>query len=181
VSPARWALAFAAATAAGGLGLVLRAADSGNDTRPAAGLPDLYVESLYWESHGPGGRTVRRLRAQRLEQWPDEDTARLIEPRLEIRGDRDRRWLARAERGRLSADGRSLRLEQEVSLRPHPDSGGLRVTAERLHITADGDFVETDAPVVLESGNWHFSAGGLRVDLSRRRVELLDRVEGIHD
>jgi LPS export ABC transporter protein LptC len=175
-----WSIAVAAAAAGGSLWLQLHTADEKSARPGAAARPDLYIEQPRWELLDARGRTARRLQAQRLEQWPGESTARLIAPHLQLRGAAARRWQLQAARGRLSADGRSLLLEERVSLRPHPDTGGLRITTERLHIAAGGR-VETDSPVVLESRNWHFSAGGLRADPDRQHIELVNRVKGTHD
>jgi LPS export ABC transporter protein LptC len=68
-----------------------------------------------------------------------------------------------------------------VVLRQEAGVDALRLNTERLRVAADADLVESDVAVVLRSGNWHFSAGGLRADLGQQHIELLDRVEGVHE
>ncbi len=175
-------LALALTATAASFWLHLYASRGGSAQMQADALPDLYIEQPQWDLFDEQGRPVRQLRAERLEQWAGEPHARLIQPRLNIRDHHQRHWELRAGRGRMSADGQPLSLEQQVVLEPGGDArDGTTVSTERLKIAGNGALVETDAPVVLQSGNWHFSAGGLRADLGQQRVELLNRVRGTHE
>jgi LPS export ABC transporter protein LptC len=174
-------LGLAAVAAAASLWLQLHASHNGPAHPATAALPDLYIEQPHWDRFDPEGRIATQLQASRAEQWPGEQHTRLVEPQLEIRDLHQRHWQLQAGRGRLSADGGPLLLEQQVVLRRETGSDGPVLTTERLNIAADGDLVETDAPVVLRSGNWHFSAGGLRAELDRESIELFNQVRGIHE
>lgn len=175
-------LGFGLVAAAASFWLLLHASHSDPArSAVAAALPDLYIEQPRWDQFDPQGRLVRQLRASRAEQWPGEQHARLMEPQLEIHDLRQRRWQLRAISGRLPTDDEPLLLEQQVVLQRGAAGNGPVLTTERLSIARDGDFVETDAAVVLQSGNWHFSAGGLRAELGRERIELVNRVRGKHE
>lgn len=176
-----WSLGLSGVGAAVGLGLALPGVESRDGRFEAHNPPDLYIEQPCWELFDASGNPSRRLRAQRLEQSTGERHARLVAPRMEITDARKRHWRLRSERGRLSADGGSLHLQRRVSLYPAAASDGPHLNTERLSIATRENRLETDAPVVLKSGAWHFRAGGLRVDLDGRHIEMLNRVEGLHD
>jgi len=174
-------LAVAALATAASLGLQLHASRGVSDPPGVSALPDLYIEQPRWDRFDAQGRLATQLRASRAEQWRGEPDTRLIRPQLQIRTPHQGRWLLQAERGRLAADGGPLLFEQLVVLRPGPASRGPSLTTGRLNIAADGDSMETDTPVVLRSANWHFTAGGLRAEVGRERIELFNRVRGTHE
>ncbi len=143
--------------------------------------PDLYIEQPAWQLFDHGGRLHRELRATRLEQWPGEAQARLVQPRLRLTDRQQQVWRARAESGRIADDQHSMVLDRHVRLQREPGDSGPVVTTDKLRIADKGDVIDTDRPVVLTSGNWHFSATGLRAELGRQQLELLGNVRGIHD
>lgn len=143
--------------------------------------PDFYIQQPDWQLFDNNGELKHTLQAKRLEQWPGETQARLMQPRLRLIDQQQQVWQARAERGWIPGDQHSLVLEKHVKLQREPVNDGPVVTTERLRIAAKGDVIETDRPVVLTAGNWHFSAIGLRAELGRQQLELLGKVRGIHD
>jgi LPS export ABC transporter protein LptC len=174
-------LALAAATTAASFGLQLHVSHNGPARPGAAARPDLYIEQPHWQQFDAQGRLTRQLEASRVEQWPGEQDARLIRPQLQIHDRDQRHWQLQAARGRLTSDGEPLLLEQQVVVRRVAASHGPVVTTERLNIARSGDLLETDTAVVLQSGNWHFRAGGLRAEVGAERIELFNRVRGIHE
>ena len=175
-------LALALTATAASFWLYLYAGHSDSAQQQAGALPELYIDQPRWDLFDAQGQRIRQLRAERLEQWAGEPDARLIQPQLSIRAQRQQQWELQARRGRLAADGQPLWLEQQVVLRPGGDAAdGTTVSTERLRIVGQGERVETDAPVVIQSGSWRISAGGLRADLGRQRMELVTRVRGTHE
>ena len=143
--------------------------------------PDLYINQPHWTLFNRQGQIHSQLHASRLEQWPDENDARLAAPRLTISDRMQRQWRATARLGRLNPDDQSLLLEGDVVLKREPDSHGLVIKTGKLHIAQNGDIIETDDAVVLTSGSWHFTAMGLRTRLDRQHLELLNNVRGRHE
>ncbi|HHH44995.1 MAG TPA: LPS export ABC transporter periplasmic protein LptC [Gammaproteobacteria bacterium] len=143
--------------------------------------PDLTIIQPRLTTFNLQGQVRSQLYAERLEQWPHEDGARLTEPRLTLHDRMQRRWLATAHRGRTRSGDRSLLLEDRVVLKREPDHHGLVIKTGKLHIAQNGDTIETDDAVVLTSGSWHFTAMGLRTRLDRQRLELLNKVRGKHE
>jgi len=181
VSLPRWltpAIALAAAVATAGLHLATR---SGLSQQTDLKRPDIYIDQADWHLFDPQGQLAKQLWATRVEQWPNEEGARLIQPRLHIRDQQRRSWQIQAEKGWIHADEGPFLLEQAVVLHQEGTANGLSARTERLEISRTGDLLQTDNAVVLDSGNWHFTGVGLRADLGRQRIELLNRVQGIHD
>jgi lipopolysaccharide export system protein LptC len=176
-----WSLGLGSVAVAVGVWLPLSGVAGQDRSSEARQHPDLYIEQPRWELFDASGKPAQRLQAQRLEQRAGEPDARLVAPRMQLTDARKRHWRVRSERGRLSADGDSLHLQRRVSLHPAAASDGPHLNTERLSIATRENRLETDAPVVLKSGAWHYRAGGLRIDLDGRRIEMLNRVEGLHD
>ena len=143
--------------------------------------PDLYINQPHWTLFNRQGQIHSQLHAGRLEQWPDENDARLAAPRLTISDRMQRQWRGTARLGRLNPDDQSLLLEGDVVLKREPDNHGLVIKTGKLHIAQNGDIIETDDAVVLTSGSWHFTAMGLRTRLDRQHLELLNKVRGRHE
>ncbi len=143
--------------------------------------PDLYIDQPHWTAFDQQGRISRQLYASRLEQWPNENGARLTDPRLHISDRIQRQWQATAHHGRLYPDDQSILLEQEVVLKREPDDRGLVIKTGLLHFTKNGGTIETEDEVVLVAGSWHFTAAGLRTSLGKQRLELLNNVRGRHE
>ena len=172
--------ALVAATAAA-LWLYLYTGQLGNYHSARSLQPDLYINQPHWTLFDRQGQIRRQLRASRLEQWPDENRARLTEPQLDISDRKQHLWKATARRGHINPDDKSMLLEQEVVLKREPGNHDLVIKTGKLHITQNGDAIETDDVVVLVSGSWQFTTVGLRTSLGQQRMELLNKVRGRHE
>lgn len=161
------------------LWLHLHHLDAADERRESAALPDLYIDQPLWRDFNSHGLPQRELSATRLEKWPADSQARLDEPRLLLVDARQQRWSAEARLGWLDEDRHRLRLEQQVRLRREAQDGGLVISTETLQIDEQDGLIESDRAVVLESGNWHFTATGLRAGSGR--LQLLGNVRGIHE
>jgi LPS export ABC transporter protein LptC len=143
--------------------------------------PSLSIAEPEWTFFDRHGRLEKKLSARGMEQWPDEESAYLTRPMVEISDQRQQLWQARALHGRIYSDDRRLILDQKVVVRREPAAAGPVVTTDQLWISGEGDLIETDAPVVLRTGSWHFNSEGLRANLGRQHIELLGQVRGIHE
>jgi len=179
--PSSWMLIGISAATAASLWLYLHTSQRDSMPHPVAQLPELYIEQPRWTMFDPQGRLSRQLHAQRLEQWAGEEAARLIQPQLTINDRQQRQWRAYARTGWIYPDNRPFLLEQEVVMHQEPENSGLFLKTTRLRIDRSGDSVETDAPVVLQAGSWHFTSRGMRANLGRQQLELLAQVRGIHE
>jgi len=169
------------AVTAASLWLYLHTSQRDSTPYPVAQLPELYIDQPRWTMFDPQGRLSRQLHAQRLEQWAGEEAARLIQPQLTINDRQQRQWRVHAGSGWIYPDDRPFLLEQDVVMHQQPENSGLFLNTTRLRIDHSGDSVETDAPVELRAGSWHFTAKGMRANLGRQQPELLAQVRGIHE
>ncbi len=169
------------AAAAFSLWLYIHTTGMGSTGSGDARQPELFIQQPSWTVFDQQGQPVRRLHAQRLEQWSDQQGARLIEPQLVLSDSQQRQWHAQARRGWIYPDRQSMVLDQQVTIEREPGKNVLVLKTEHLRIADSGDLVETDAAVVLQAGRWHFTSNGLRTDLGRQRLELLKQVRGIHE
>lgn len=152
-------------------------ADGGGTVRP-----DVVVEQPFWQLFDEQGAVRHSGHATRLEQWPGETRARLLEPRVALTDAQHQHWQASARRGRVSADRQDIELQHQVRLqRAEADAHGLVVTGDQLRISQPGNVIESDRPVALASGSWQFSADGLRAEPGRHQLQLLGNVRGRHD
>jgi LPS export ABC transporter protein LptC len=174
-------IAISAATTAASLWLYLHSSQRDSMPHPASQQAELYIKQPRWVLFDRQGRLSRQLHAQRLEQWAGEDAAHLIQPQLTINDRQQRQWRVHARSGWIYPDNRPFLLEQEVVMHQEPENSGLFLKTTRLHIDRSGDSVETDAPVVLRAGSWHFTSKGMRANLGRQQLELLAQVRGIHE
>ena len=144
-------------------------------------LPELYIDRPRWTLFDQQGRPSRQLQARRLEQWAGEEAARLTQPRLNINDRQQRHWLIDAKTGWIYPDERPFLLEQEVTVQQEPANNGLLLQTAQLRIDHNTDTIDTEAPVVLRTGSWHFTSMGMRANLGRQQLELLTQVRGIHE
>lgn len=150
-------------------------------TQASGQRPALYIDAPDWQLFDARGEPAQKLRATRLEQWTQQEPAMLLEPRMELRDPHRRRWLLSAKLGSLFPDQGPIHLENDVVLRGTDASAHIIVATSRLQVARRGDRVETNKPVVLRTGNWHFNATGLRADLGQQRLELLEQVKGRYE
>ncbi len=177
----RWVLLATLAASLAALWLQLVTRQAAERVGHRADLPDVTIEQPFWQLFDENGAVRHEVHATRLEKWPGEPQVRLIEPRLQLTDTRRQRWRATARRGWIPEDQQRIVLEQQVRLQREPAQAGPVITTEQLRIERQGDVIETDQPVVLASGNWHFKASGLRAELSQAQLQLLGNVRGIHD
>ena len=179
-SSQRWSLSAILLASLAALALHLLTAQHPDYDSKNNNFPDLYIVSPEWRLFDSQGAVSRRLSAERLEHWREQEPV-LTEPRLRLTDQNTHTWLASARRGLVSEADHGLALEQQVELSREPRAAGPVVTTEFLRIAANGQHIETDQAVVIDSGSWHVSAKALRAELGAGRMELLGEVRGIHD
>jgi LPS export ABC transporter protein LptC len=180
-SARRWALIATLMMTAGTLWFSLHSSRIQLTAPGHAQLPELYAEEPGWYLFNRYGQLEKHVQARRLEQWPGQEAAYLIEPRIQLRDQQQGQWHTQARQGWFYPDHRPIVLEKQVVLTRQAGGSGLVMKSAQLRIADSGDRVETDKPVVLQTGSWHFTSDGLRADLGAQRLELLERVRGTHE
>ncbi|MEZ5583556.1 MAG: LPS export ABC transporter periplasmic protein LptC [Candidatus Competibacteraceae bacterium] len=144
-------------------------------------VPALYIDKFQATRTNLQGFREYTLSAPHLVQLPDPQGTRVEQPTFEIFGDEQQReWLIHAERGWITADNQTIRLEDAVNLNrmADDDKPPLSISTRQVTIYPERAELQTDAPVLAEMPNGVISAIGLRAYWHEERMELLSDVRG---
>ena len=126
------------------------------------------------------GRVTYRIRAERLDELPDEARLRLEGVAVEYRPADDTAWAISAASGSTPKDGSLLDLSGNVEIRSTPSDGSepITIVTEQLRFSPETSSAESDALVQVHVGDWHFRAVGLSTHLKGDALELESQVHG---
>jgi lipopolysaccharide export system protein LptC len=134
-----------------------------------ARLPDYVVAGFTAVETDDTGRPSRRLIADELRQYVEEDVAELDRPRLTLyqrEGETEvEPWRARADSGLVLPGGDEVRLQGGVELERDGDATrrATRMETELLRIWHKRAFAETDRPVQVTSALDRLTSTGMRL------------------
>lgn len=145
--------------------------------------PDLFLDDFSLLTMDEAGRPKNRLQGERLVHYPDDDSAEVDEPYLEIYRPQAPDWQVSARFAWIGPDGEQVRLRREVKIERVADAGlaPLTMLTEELLARPDDEYLETDLPVTLLGPGWDLRAVGMRGWLGEGRMELLSEVRGVHE
>ncbi|MTW20235.1 LPS export ABC transporter periplasmic protein LptC [Allochromatium palmeri] len=132
---------------------------------PRERRPDYIVQGLSALETDATGEPSRRLKAERLRHYADEDLSELDEPRLVLYRPDGPPWFAQARLGTVQAEGDQVQLSGAVRLDREADASNrpMHLETERLDIWRQTGLAETDLPVRIDSdGDW-VTANGMRL------------------
>ncbi|MDX1570674.1 MAG: LPS export ABC transporter periplasmic protein LptC [Xanthomonadales bacterium] len=156
--------------------LVLRDQQS---ERPA-GLPearsDYALLDFELTAMDHSGQRSFNLVAPRLEKDPTDESAKVVEPKVDLYDEAELNWRVTADTGWVRGDGGEIRLSGNVALESQ-HSEPVTVNSEALVIFPERRQVTTPAEVVLRRQNNTMTGKGLRADLESNRWELLSDVK----
>lgn len=116
------------------------------------------------------------LFSKEIEHNPADDSADMKDPEFELFDAGQRQWTVTAQLGTISADGTTLDLQQRVTVTSEDRSTIMKTP--QLTIYPDKKLAKTDKPVTLQNPYGFTRSVGLRADMNRKRVELLEDVRG---
>jgi lipopolysaccharide export system protein LptC len=130
-----------------------------------ARLPDYVVAGFSAVETDAAGKPSRRLIADELRQYVDEDVAELDQPRLTLYPTEGEPWRARADTGLVLSGGEEIRLEGAVELERdgNADMRSTRMQTELIRIWHERAFAETDREVLATSDADRLTATGMRL------------------
>lgn len=145
--------------------------------------PDYYLTDFELTEMGPDGTPAHRLEAEDLYHYPDDASARLARPRLILYQDAGAYWDITADRGLVQERDRQILLHGEVHIRHAGVTPGevLEIHTRDLSVWPDRRQAETAAAVRIEHRTGVTRAVGMRVDLARQRLDLLEHVQGEYE
>lgn len=128
-------------------------------------LPDYVVSRFSAVETDDTGRPSRRLVAEQLRQFVEEDLAELDAPRLTVFEAEGPPWEAQSHNGLLLKGGEEVQLTGAVQIRRAGSESlrPLRLDTSELEIWPKLDYAQGDSPVRIESdGDW-LTASGIRL------------------
>ncbi|WP_428608115.1 LPS export ABC transporter periplasmic protein LptC [Sedimenticola sp.] len=145
---------------------------------------DYYLEGVDSTMMDLSGRPGKRLVAERLTHFMDDDSTELLQPRLTLY-DLDRPpWRVVSETGWLSGDGEVLLLQGAVKIdrSAAPGVRPLHIRTRDLRVQPRDNYVETDAQVNARSNADRIDAKGMQIWLQQPiRIKLLANVRGRYE
>ena len=138
---------------------------------------DLYVEQVHGIKYDTNGKQVQQLWATAMHHFPERGYSLLNAPKLLSLGNNGELWNTTAATGTLIGDD-EIQLDKQVVIVDQAKT--MRFDTETLHYFPDRQQASTDVAVRLSRFNDVTTAVGMRVDLNRRRIELLHQVQSAY-
>ncbi len=145
--------------------------------------PDYFLEEATATVINAAGLPRYRLKAQKVEHYPDDGSVKLLQPRMRIhRKDKLPPWRITSEQGRILNRGDLIHLDGRVTMiRPASRRyAKAELFTRDLLILPQEEYAETDARVLLKSNGSQLRGKGIRVYLAEGRMELLAEGEGTY-
>lgn len=126
------------------------------------------------------GRVTYRLRAERLDELPEQGLLHLEGVAVEYQPADETAWAISAASASRPKNGSLLDLAGNVEVRNTPLDGSqpLTIVTEQLRFSPDTSSVESDEAVHMRVGDWQLEAVGLRTHLKGDTLELESQVHG---
>jgi LPS export ABC transporter protein LptC len=127
------------------------------------------------------GRIAYRIRAEQLDEVPDEARLRLEGVNVEYSPADETAWEISAQRASAPKDRSLLTLAGNVAVRSMPTDGSapVLISTDELRFAPDTSSAESDAPVTLRIGDWQLTGVGLSTHLKGDTLKLESEVHGI--
>lgn len=126
------------------------------------------------------GEPRRILTAARIDHYPQRDLTLAASPEITLMRKDGNPLHVTARQGLLRHGDNQIELQDEVVV-ADLDTPRYRLETPSLTLYPDRDYAETDAPVHIFHLSGETRAIGMRMFLDQDRVQLLQRVRGIHE
>lgn len=146
----------------------------------ASGLPDYEIDGISALRTDAQGKISERLQARSLRHFPENDTAVVKAPILQMYRDGAARWELQADRALTRRNNDELELQGQV--RGRSITGDLPVNLQTTSLLANREtqILSTSAAVTVRSGASELSSLGLTADIRREVLELPAQVRGTY-
>lgn len=145
--------------------------------------PDLFVENMDLRVTGKDGRVHYHLQAAAMRHVPRDDSFDLQQPLFRtLQGERGQ-WQVRSNQGRVSADGDTVWLRDQVEIRrlAGPGERPLDIATSELLIRPGEHTATTSQAVVIKSDTFRIESVGMDADFDNKLLNLRSRVRGRFD
>ena len=150
--------------------------------------PDYYLKNFVATTMDVGGKPRRRLAAVSMVHFPDDDSATLDRPRLQLFTEHGRTWEITSTSGRVNAGGESIDLQGEVRISAvggeaggEPGSDRVEMLTSEMVVWPERQYAETESAVKIKFVGGVVDAVGMHADFKQRRLELMAEVRGHYE
>jgi len=149
--------------------------------------PDVFLENFRATTFDANGRPRETLAAQRAEHYPDDDSASVTQPQLELTETGRPTVTVVSRKARLTGDRENGFFEGDVKVHrdaeeagpgnEHP-AGPVTLTTEFLHVVPKEYKVDSDQLVTIEEPRGIIRGRGFAFDNKSKTVNLQSNVSG---
>ncbi len=162
------------------------------ETSSRGGLPteqephnaDYFLENFTNTVLNDHGTPFRRLSADRMLHFPDDDSTELTNPHLTLFQNEHPLWQIQSEQGWLSGDGKLLLLNGPVTL-DRAAAGKIRplhIVTRNLRVQPEESYAETDEQITVTSLGSRLESRGIQVWFKEPvRIKFLANVKGRYE
>ena len=145
--------------------------------------PDYIAENFTVTRVGPDGAVRYRMKARRMQHYPDDDTTDLEAPNVVNFRDGGITMTATSKTAKLSSNGDHVYLQDDVRLTrsPYQNHSELVMLTSWLHVVPDDGTAQTDKPVRIQDVTTLITSDGLEFDNKTRILKLLSNVRGRYE
>lgn len=143
--------------------------------KPKTTTSDFFLENMTTTIMQKNGKPDYQVKAARLTHFPDQEIVELNQVEFQLFRASYANWAASAAQGRIENREGIIHLKGDVILqRPATAQfDAIKLSTSELHIYSKKDYVETSAPVTIDSGKNQVTAVGMRLYLENGRMEFL--------
>ncbi len=145
--------------------------------------PDLFVDDMDLKFINTDGLLRYHVTAQRMEHFPYDEHAELVQPALQVYTDSRPAWRIRSEHGEITNGREAVRLLGSVEIRrlAGPGVRPLEIQTRDVTVRPDAETADTASPTRIRSERLEVEATGVHADFRNDSLELKSRVRGRYE
>ncbi len=160
------------------------AEDKANLPEAAAHTADYFLDNFTNTVMGEDGKPYRRLSAERMLHFPDDDSTELTKPKITLFEKDSPPWRISSEQGWLSGDGDLLLLKGTVTI-DREQANGIRpmhILTRNLRVQPKENYAETDEAITISSLGSRLQSKGMQAWFNKPvRMKFLTNVRGHYE
>lgn len=145
-------------------------------------IPDYFVSDFNATVFDPAGKPYYKLKANRVEHFPDDDTVHMQYPEIQFLKDSTLPWQASAQTGIVYLNRDVLALQGNVVLANQPANENELMQLQTQEIQIDLTRRTADSKVMVDilAKNSTISATGMHLNLTKGTLVLDANAKGIY-
>jgi lipopolysaccharide export system protein LptC len=152
--------------------------------QPETHTADYFLDNFTNTVMDTNGKPFRRLSANRMLHFPDDDSTELTKPSVTLFEENAPPWQIRSEQGWLSGDGNLLLLKGTVTIdrEQAPGVRPIHIVTRNLRVQPDENYAETDETITVTSLGSRLKSKGMQAWFNKPvRIKFLTDVRGYYE